>query len=84
MTDIDIDVPEELRVRLARAAERSGQDEHEFMLAAIVEKVERSERLGGSEGEADIAQTVEELRCFRRSNPGEAFDISELVRERRR
>lgn len=50
MTDIEIDVPEQLRDRVARAAECAGQTEQEFMLAAIVEKVARSEGLLGGAG----------------------------------
>jgi hypothetical protein len=41
MTDIDLDVPEELRSRLASAARRYGLSEHEFILKAITEKLDR-------------------------------------------
>lgn len=43
MAAIEIDVPELLRDRVIRAAARMGQSEQEFMLAAIAEKLERSE-----------------------------------------
>ncbi|MFC5302348.1 hypothetical protein [Azospira restricta] len=54
MTDIEIDVPEQLRDRVVRAAAYAGQTEQEFMLAAIVEKVVRSEdSLGGADAGVD-------------------------------
>lgn len=46
---IEIDIPELLRDRVVRAAAWMGQSEQEFMLAAIAEKLERSEVLLGKE-----------------------------------
>lgn len=54
MTGIEIDVPEQLRGRVVRAAACAGQTEQEFMLAAIVEKVVQSEGpLGGADAGVD-------------------------------
>lgn len=49
MADMEIDVPEQLRGRVVRAAASAGQTEQEFMLAAIAEKLERREGLPGKE-----------------------------------
>ena len=40
MTDIDLDVPDELRSRLASAAKHFGMSEHDFILKAIAEKLD--------------------------------------------
>jgi hypothetical protein len=47
MRCIDLDVPDELRSRLACAAKRIGLSEHEFILKAIAEKLARGVSAGG-------------------------------------
>lgn len=49
MVDIEIDVPDQLRDRVVRAAAWMGQSEQEFMLAAIAEKLERDEASPGED-----------------------------------
>ena len=44
MSTTTIRLSEELKARLARAAERSGTTAHRFIIEAIVEKAERLER----------------------------------------
>ena len=44
MPTTTIRLPDELKTRVARAAERSGVSSHGFILEAIAEKAERAER----------------------------------------
>ena len=46
MPTTTIRLPQNLRERIARAAERSGTTAHSFILEAIAEKAEREERQG--------------------------------------
>lgn len=58
MTDIDLDVPDELRSRLASAAKHFGMSEHDFILKAIAEKLAR----GVSVGEGDTSDLIADGR----------------------
>lgn len=60
MTDIDLDVPDELRSRLASAARRYGLSEHEFILKAIAEKLARGDCETGSSGNVDAGGLIAE------------------------
>src|SRR3990172_168871 len=46
MSTTTIRVPQDLKERIARAAERAGSTAHSFILEAIAEKAEREERQG--------------------------------------
>jgi predicted transcriptional regulator len=48
-----IRLPEELRTRIAAAAERSGKTTHGFILEALAEKAELEEQRAGFDAEAD-------------------------------
>lgn len=63
MTDFEIDVPKQLRDRVARLAASAGETEQEFILAAIVETVERSERFVEVVKASSTAMTVAEMRA---------------------
>ena len=58
MTDINLDVPDELRSRLASAAKHFGMSEHDFILKAIAEKLAR----GVSVGEGDTSDLIADGR----------------------
>ena len=58
MTDIDLDVPDELRSRLASPAKHFGMSEHDFILKAIAEKLAR----GVSVGEGDTSELIADGR----------------------
>jgi uncharacterized protein (DUF1778 family) len=49
----NIRMPEDLKARAAKAADRVCMTLHDFMLEAIVEKVEEVERAGGLHDEAE-------------------------------
>lgn len=84
MTDIDIDVPEELRSRLASAARRYGLSEHEFVLKAITEKLDRVDGGADSSGSVDVAKTISDLRESRRGISVGEGDTDDLVANGRR
>jgi predicted transcriptional regulator len=46
MSTTTIRLPQELKKRIARAAERAGSTAHSFILEAIAEKTEQEERQG--------------------------------------
>ena len=46
MSTTTIRLPQDLKERIARAAERAGTTAHSFMLEAIAEKAEQEERRG--------------------------------------
>jgi predicted transcriptional regulator len=48
-----IRLPDELKARIAIAAERAGKTPHSFIIEAIVEKAELEERRAGLDAEAD-------------------------------
>jgi predicted transcriptional regulator len=48
-----IRLPDELKSRIASAAERAGKTTHSFIIEAITEKAELEERRAGFEAEAD-------------------------------
>lgn len=48
-----IRLPEELRSRIAAAAERAGKTTHGFILEALAEKAELEEQRAGFDAEAD-------------------------------
>lgn len=62
MTGFEIDVPKQLRDRVVRLAVSAGQTEQEFILAAIVEKIERSERFVEVVVASSTGMTVAEMR----------------------
>lgn len=84
MTDIDIDVPEELRLRLASAARRYGLSEHEFILKAIAEKLDRADVMADSSGNVDATKAINELRESRRGISVGEDDTDDLVADGRR
>ncbi|MDA0191027.1 MAG: CopG family transcriptional regulator [Proteobacteria bacterium] len=84
MTDIDIDVPEELRSRLASAARRYGLSEHEFILKAIAEKLDRADVMADSSGNVDATKAINELRESRRGISVGEDDTDDLVADGRR
>jgi hypothetical protein len=84
MTDIDIDVPEELRSRLASAARRYGMPEHEFILKAIAEKLDRVDGGADSSGSVDAAKAISDLRESRRGISVGGGDTDDLVADGRR
>jgi predicted transcriptional regulator len=53
MSTTTIRLPEELKARIARAAERAGKTTHSFMLEALTEKADAEELRAGFEAEAD-------------------------------
>jgi hypothetical protein len=84
MTDIDIDVPEELRSRLASAAKDFGLSEHEFILKAIAEKLDRVDGGADSSGSVDVAKAISELRESRRGISVGEGNTGDLVANGRR
>jgi len=84
MTDIDLDVPDELRSRLASAAKYFGLSEHEFILKAVAEKLARGDCEAGSSGNVDVAKAIAELREARRGVSVGEGDASDLVTNGRR
>jgi len=53
MATTTIRLPEELKARIASAAERAGQTTHSFILEAIAEKAELEEQRANFDAEAD-------------------------------
>jgi predicted transcriptional regulator len=53
MSTTTIRLPDELKARVAAAAERSGMTAHGFILEAIAEKAEQAERRADFEAEAE-------------------------------
>ncbi|MBV6323542.1 CopG family ribbon-helix-helix protein [Duganella violaceipulchra] len=53
MSTTTIRLPEELKARVASAAERAGKTSHSFILEAIAEKAEMEELRVGFDAEAD-------------------------------
>ena len=53
MSTTTIRLPDELKARVASAAERAGKTTHSFILEAIAEKAETEEQRAGFEAEAD-------------------------------
>jgi len=53
MSTTTIRLPEELKARIAKAAERAGTSPHSFILEAIAEKTEQAERRADFYAEAD-------------------------------
>lgn len=53
MRTTTIRLPEELKARVAKAAERAGTSPHSFILDAIAEKTEQAERRANFYAEAD-------------------------------
>jgi predicted transcriptional regulator len=53
MSTTTIRLPEELKARVARAAEHAGTTAHGFILEAIAEKAEREELRAGFDAEAE-------------------------------
>jgi len=53
MSTTTIRLPQELKERIARAAERAGTTAHSFILEAIAEKAEQEERRGEFQDEAE-------------------------------
>jgi predicted transcriptional regulator len=53
MSTTTLRLPEELRTRLARLAEKSGKSPHSLMLEAIAQKVEEEELRASFHAEAD-------------------------------
>lgn len=53
MSTTTIRLPEELKARIARAAERAGTSPHNFILEAIAEKAEQAERRADFHAQAD-------------------------------
>jgi predicted transcriptional regulator len=53
MSTTTIRLPEDLKARVADAAERAGKSTHSFILEAIAEKTEQEERRASFEEEAD-------------------------------
>jgi hypothetical protein len=84
MTDIDLDVPDELQSRLVGAAKRCGLSEHEFILKAIAEKLARGDCEAGSSGNVDVAKAIAELREARRGVSAGGVDTGDLVADGRR
>ncbi len=56
-TTTTIRLPEELKARIASAAERAGKTTHSFILEAITEKAEIEEQRAGFDAEADARFT---------------------------
>jgi predicted transcriptional regulator len=53
MSTTTLRLPDELRTRLARLAERSGKSPHSLMLEAITQKVDEEELRASFQAEAD-------------------------------
>jgi predicted transcriptional regulator len=53
MSTTTIRLPEELKARIAKVAERAGTSPHSFILEAIAEKTEQAERRADFYAEAD-------------------------------
>lgn len=53
MSTTRIRLPEDLKARIAKAAERTGKTTHGFILEAIAEKVELEEHRAGFDATAD-------------------------------
>jgi predicted transcriptional regulator len=53
MSTTTIRMPEDLKARIASAAERAGKTTHSFILEAIAEKAEREELRADFDAEAD-------------------------------
>lgn len=53
MSTTTIRLPQELKERIARAAERAGTTAHSFILEAIAEKAEQEERRGEFQNTAE-------------------------------
>ncbi|MBB5209092.1 CopG family ribbon-helix-helix protein [Chiayiivirga flava] len=53
MSTTTIRLPEELKARVAKAAERAGTSPHSFILEAIAEKAEQAERRADFHEEAE-------------------------------
>lgn len=53
MSTTTIRLPQELKERIARAAQRAGTTAHSFILEAIAEKAEQEERRGELQDEAE-------------------------------
>ena len=53
MSTTTIRLPDELKARIAKAAERAGTSPHSFILDAIAEKTEQAERCADFYAEAD-------------------------------
>lgn len=53
MSTTTIRLPEELKARIASAAERAGKTTHNFILEAIAEKAELEEQRADFDAEAD-------------------------------
>jgi predicted transcriptional regulator len=74
MSTTTIRLPQDLKERITRAAERAGTTAHGFILEAIAEKAEREERQGEFQDTAEqryaeivaSARTVpwNEMRCY--------------------
>ena len=74
MSTTTIRLPQELKERVARAAERAGTTAHSFMLEAIAEKAQQEERRGEFQDSAErrYAEIVasgktmpwNEMRCY--------------------
>lgn len=84
MTDIDLEVPDELRSRLASAAKHFGLSEQEFILTAIAEKLARGDCEAGASGNVDAAKAISELRKSRRGLSVGEGDTSDLIADGRR
>lgn len=57
MSTTTIRLPEDLKARIASAAERAGKTTHSFILEAIAEKAEQEELRAGFDAEADARFT---------------------------
>jgi len=53
MSTTTIRLPDELKARIAKAAERAGKTTHSLILEAIAEKAEQEEQRAGFDAEAD-------------------------------
>ena len=53
MPTTTIRLPQDLKERIARAAERAGSSAHSFILEAIAEKADQEERQGGFQDTAE-------------------------------
>ncbi len=83
MTDIDLDVPDELQSRLVGAAKRCGLSEHEFILKAIAEKLDRGDCEAGASDSVDVAKAINDLREARRGISVGGGDTDNLVTDGR-
>lgn len=69
MPTTTIRLPEELKARISKAAQRSGSTTHSFILEAIAEKAEQAERL--AEFHALAGQRYDELIASGKTVPWE-------------